>query len=544
VFKNNKLYYKMASELKTPTPTHQRERSLDDIIYDSRGPSSIVSSPRTHRTSASSRPGSSQHHHMDVQTLIASNESLQKALEFEEMESQQLERQVKEQRSKLDSALLEQSRLEQDMVERDKTILRLQQELKQTKRSKHDLENQLSQEQMHYINEKQEWLDKEAEYEKKIQQLHEHGPPTPPLKDYPTPTSPPQQQHNKAPPPQPQPQPQGNNSVSQKVADRMKNELDVVKQQLELVSKEYSLRHEKLRDEADELRKLNERLMEENQGFQVLLAQKAVKGEFNLADELANAKAEEDQEQQQDEEQAEDDKTDEDEEKRDLRKRVYKLEFEVKSVQNHNRALKLSLERLVKRLLEYRDFEKVVETNDTQITPRTISLFHNRISSTQAHKPRSSSSTLHVPKHRTTPSENPPMTPTSPNGNSTYQFPRSANRALKPPSTWSSMIFSNSSSTTLTNNQQNGQQSNTPNSPASSIDTSTKSSASSSIDSITTGDDDVDIKSIISDQFNHSNLRRPSTNGQKRLRPLKLIPLEENDNSAPNTGTSWSFNIY
>lgn len=531
MFKNNKLYYKMASELKTPTPTHQRERSLDDIIYDSRGPSSIVSSPRTHRTSASSRPGSSQHHHMDLQTLIASNESLQKALEFEEMESQQLERQVKEQRSKLDSALAEQSRLEQDMVERDKTILRLQQELKQTKRSKHDLENQLSQEQMHYINEKQEWLDKEAEYEKKVQHLHEHGPPTPPLKDYPTPASPPQH-HNKAPPP-----PQ-NNNVSQKVADRMKNELDVVKQQLELVSKEYSLRHEKLRDESDELRKLNERLMEENQGFQVLLAQKAVKGEFTLADELA--KAEEGREEEEQEEEDEE-KPEEDEEKRDLKKRVYKLEFEVRSVQNHNRALKLSLERLVKRLLEYRDFEKVVETNDTQITPRTISLFHNRISSTQSHKPRiSSSSTLHVPKHRTSPSENPPMTPTSPSGSSNYQFPRSANRALKPRSTWSSMIFSNSSSTTLTNNQQ----SNTPNSPASSIDTSTKSSASSSIDSITTGDDDVDIKSIISDQFNHSNLRRPSTNGQKRLRPLKLIPLEENDNSAPNTGTSWSFNIY
>ncbi|KAA8917671.1 hypothetical protein TRICI_000168 [Trichomonascus ciferrii] len=536
----------MASELKTPTPSHQRERSLDDIIYDSRGPSSIVSSPRTHRTSASSRPGSSQHHHMDVQTLIASNESLQKALEFEEMESQQLERQVKEQRSKLDSALIEQSRLEQDMVERDKTILRLQQELKQTKRSKHDLENQLSQEQMHYINEKQEWLDKEAEYEKKLQHLHEHGPPTPPLKDYPTPTSPPQQ--NKAPPPPPQPQ--GNNVVSQKVADRMKNELDVVKQQLELVSKEYSLRHEKLRDEADELRKLNERLMEENQGFQVLLAQKAVKGEFNLADELASAKEDEqDEEQENDNDDDENNNEEEDEEKRELRKRVYKLEFEVKSIQNHNRALKLSLERLVKRLLEYRDFEKVVETSDTQITPRTISLFHKRISSTQAHKPRSSSSTLHVPKHRTTPSENPPMTPTSPSGNSNYQFPRSANRALKPPSTWSSMIFSNSSSTTLTNSQQASQQqqpqqSNTPNSPASSIDTSTKSSASSSIDSITTGDDDVDIKSIISDQFNHNNLRRPSTNGQKRLRPLKLIPLEENDNSAPNTGTSWSFNIY
>lgn len=429
-----------------------------------------VASEKIHPENTNNNSSRNMNHEDDIETLRLQNESLSKALEFEEVESQQLQRQIHEQRAKLDTAVHEKSKLEQDISDKDQTILKLQQELQKFKRSKQDLENQLSQEQMHYINEKQQWLDKEAEYEKKLAEQ--------------------------------QPQSKDNNN-------RLKNELDVVKQQLELVSKEYSLRHEALKDESDELRKFNEGLMEENQGYQYLLVQRTIQGEL-LSDQE---------------------------------------EEEETTLKHQNQALKQSLERLVKRLLEFKDFEKEVLNNssdEAQITPRSISLFHKRVG---PHK-----TTLDVPMRKSSNNSDAASFPSSPTSthSSTYQHYKPSARPLKPSSTWSSLIFSPNSASTLTitnnNNTQSSSNSTTPYSPASSIETSTKSSASSSIESVTTGsDDDPDIKNIINEH--NSNLRRPSTNGQKRLRPLKLISLEDNNNnsesnSSATTGHSWSFNIY
>ena len=192
--------------------------------------------------------------------------------------------------------------------------------------------------------------------------------------------------------------------------------------------------------------------MEENEGFQLLLAQKTVLGAFSLADELEK-NSEHVLEYEQDEDQTNDD---DDEDK----KPIYGLEFEVKSLQNYNKALKLSLERLVYRLLEFKDFEKIAQ--DCQETnPRSVSLFSSRVQNEINGSRRIvSNNVLEIPKSTTIEEiQTSQVPPTSNHTNSIFHFnpphsatglgPRSINRMVRPASTWSSLIFKDSSSTSF-----------------------------------------------------------------------------------------------
>lgn len=367
---------------------------------------------------------------------------LRQGLDLEHNENQQLERQLRDSRKKLSTAIQVQSQLELDVVDLAKQVSVLQGQVKELRKSKHSLESDLSQEQMTYMNEKQQWLDKEAASDKSVLLLKEEvaklkqalgqqqkeAEPTPPT---PTGFSFPLFGRSK------DTSDAGSTAAStttsgstnstkghsrllsigggssqantiagkDKVIERLKNELDLVQQQTEMVAREYSHRHEKIETELVQTKTLVSRLMEENEGFQVLVAEKAILGGFapdeseslvhngsnSLADELNRAGAHNQSSENLDNECINDNDDSNENKNNDamaakeadgsLKKRMYELEFESKSLKNHNKALTTSLERLVQRLLEFREFERVLETQGMSgnINTKSIGTFHNRM---------------------------------------------------------------------------------------------------------------------------------------------------------------------
>lgn len=499
-------------------------------------------------------------------TFLSEYEKLRQDLELEQMETQNLDRQLRETRKKLENSLHLQSQLENDVVDMAKEVTILQNQIKDFKKINHNLENELSQEQVTYMNEKQQWLDKEQQFEKSNTRLRDENsklksfleeqaqheanllsnmtPHTPNLPtgsinlgDKALPTSAPGgnanalKSHSKyfsihsiasftgmmgggstSAPSSVVPSPTmgsfssssssssasssssspssilsassastvssaaSNTSatlaVKDKIIDRLKNELEQLRQQTELVSREYTIRHNQIEGELQHQKTLVGRLMEENEGFQYLLAEKAILGGFasdaedkdsddneyitqNDGDDKSinnrNSIVEVDEEDEDEEkktsetspnkpyssrshrthrntitsakeihtsnsladelermsmESQEDSSSDDDgdEEKNgggsqthsmDRKKRVYNLEFEVRSLRNHNKALSLSLERLVQRLLEFKQFEQEVETSTMSgsINAQAISQFQTRVASNNGKSPQ----TLHFP---------------------------------------------------------------------------------------------------------------------------------------------------
>lgn len=345
--------------------------------------------------------------------VLQTNEQLRQALDIEEAESRKLERQLKECQNRIISLQDSHHLLEQRYDGQQDQLDRVLKELKETKKTKNEMETTLSQELVHHMNEKEKWLDKEAELSEKLEMLKSAlDAQSIKSKEQATALSEAQSAQTKldqmtngskvpataaaVADPKLDKKSVKELAAANKTIERLRGELEMVHQQMEMVSKEYALRHDTVKKEVEQLRGLNSRLQEENEGFQVLLAQKTVLGGFSsLADELEDR----DGDSEQDEEdsvarnrhstgsdslepnQSQDQKDDdaEDENSRDIKKRIYDLEFETRALKNHNKALKLSLERLVQRLLEYREFEAVVH-DEQKVPQRSLSLFHERVS--------------------------------------------------------------------------------------------------------------------------------------------------------------------
>lgn len=262
------------------------------------------------------------------------------------MENQSLHHQVQEYRKKLDSALQLHTQFERNVVDLAKQVDVLQVQVKDLRKSKHQLETELSQEQMTNMNEKlrqQEWTEKEAESKQLIHQLKsevfklKHSLEEQQLHEAallssmaPLPMVP---QAHLAPLRKTHSRNLSNSSTTSsvktepgqhrdKTVDRLKGELEMVQQQTEVISREYALRHNQLENKLKHTNSLVDRLREENKGFQAQLAERII-----LDDN--------------------DDDMDQDPE---------------------SRPLKLIVERLIERLLEFRQFEKMVEVDQDSIT--------------------------------------------------------------------------------------------------------------------------------------------------------------------------------
>lgn len=559
---------------------------------------------------------------------------LRQDLDLEHIENQQLERQLRDSRKKLNSALEVQSQLEMDVVELAKQVSVLQGQVKDLRKSKHLLESDLSQEQMNYMNEKQQWLDKEAASDDQLARLKEENASLKAQLE--------QQRHTRQHSRQKSESEHGltlggfsfpkfgrsstdgnepaagaaataaksptastfsrghnrllsigggggaaksDNAKDKKAIERLKNELELVQQQTEMVSREYALRHEQIEAELQQNKALASRLMEENEGFQLLLAEKAILGGFtdqtkstdSLADELSRASKQGSQDSLSPNEYTEDTNSSASTEEPALQKRVYELEFETKSLKNHNKALTLSLERLVQRLLEFKEFEQVLEAQGMSgnINSKTIGSFQTRVVSAATatthlpHMRNSNSNHLvgRAPGDRTSVMSDMGFTYGGGGGggaggsssmglgrrghtknkdsiSSIFSMPASMSglgprsRSIKNPSTWTSMILGPSAapgaptaSTTGGALESDGGSSGPetptaaihvtrPVSPAASVSTGPSATlVSSSSCSVSSGGEEATaIEAIISADL----VRRPSTSGQKKLRPLTM----------------------
>lgn len=276
-------------------------------------------------------------------------EKLRQELELEQMENQSLNRQLQEYRKNLDSALQKQEELEMDVVDLANQVQALERQTTDLKRSKHQLENEFSQEQMNYMNEKAQWLDKESEsahvvaklkdqvsrlkHSLEEQQIYEAS-----LLSSLSPSP------NSLIPPPPFGHSRGtsiNSTTSSFRSDhassfrsehassfksehaketsleRLKNELEMIQLQTEMMSKEYALRNEKMERELQDSKLQVTRLIEENEGFQAKLAERIL-GESET--------------------------------------------------ESQDRPLRLILERLVQRLLEFSEFEKLIDVDEESIS--------------------------------------------------------------------------------------------------------------------------------------------------------------------------------
>jgi hypothetical protein len=570
----------MANKLPVqPPPSRHRQSSSGDGVYMTE--LSAERAVSTSNTMSMFEGHSDPHHHyrqtsqwpLSINTLLTSNERLKSALEFEEMETQKLEKDVREYKTKLDNALTVQSQLEEDLVRRDKQVTGIQFELKELRRAKNELETTLSQEVVNHMNEKERWLDREAEFQEKIEALKSSWdqamlPPVPPPKEVtkkPTLTfshsstvTSTTNASNKA---------TANNNHN-KTIERLRGELDMCHQQMETVSREYSLSYDKVKKEMEQVQSLNARLMEENEGFQLLLAEKTIMGGFSLEDEL-NRSEEQSVPSEMDSLEAEIKTECESAAENDLafqdKTRLYELEFENKSLQNHNRALRGSLERLVQRLLEYREFEKIVQEHNV-ISRRSISTFHERVVATTS--PSSQTGSLDMPKIRKGAlrsgyqghghSNSNPLFQMNPPPTSMGLGPRAYRGTIKASYTWSSMLFNNSAVSPTKDSSvrsvslgvDDALPSTSPSTSASCA-ASFSSSSSSTVStigptSISSMTSDEQLRNIIDEAppLHQPTIR--SIKSQKTLRPLKLLSPTATDvppplPSASSTSSGWSF---
>ncbi|KAF5102004.1 hypothetical protein DV451_002027 [Geotrichum candidum] len=458
-----------------------------------------------------------------------SPEKLRQELDFEQSENQILSRQLNDTKMKLSSALNVQSQLELDLVDMTKQVAILQGQVKDLKKSKNQLENELSKEQMNYINEKQQWLDKEAKTEAIVENLRSDlskanaanpsTPSTPSSFSFPgtfssastattaatsttsstssggfghrrllsiTSLSSSRSNNN-------------SNSSDSKAIEKLKSELEQARQQADFVSKEYTARFDQIETELQQSKTQVARLIEENEGFQFLLVEKAILSGLD----------EETEETEETEQLSEEDKK--------------SLEAEVKITKSHNKALTTSLERLIQRLLESKDFERTLEENTMSgnINATTLSAFSSRVlaNNNQSSSTNSSSRPAFNRGHH------------SGRGSVSSMFSISSG-LRRNPSVWTSVILGagatgaaddhhSVSDGTATTDSVNSSR---PNSPIANGVMSSDSSISS-IDTTTLVNSPTATSgnaSQLNALLNGSVARRPSTISQKKLRPLTM----------------------
>lgn len=456
--------------------SRSRRRDSDDMAL---GMAGAVGSPRGYTRATpeyaslgfSPKSGASPRGGPD---LAGQNERLRQALDLEEMETARLEKALKEAQGQLQRTQRTVDQLEEDMAGKTGEVEQLRAEVAAVKREAaaarrkhHELEDENSRTLMNYINEQQQWLDKEAAWQQReaallaaVEAAEKAASGAAKSEGLPPPVATGVANASLAGGGPPPPSPAASVfsmgaasavSTSSSTASKTRKgsdshdgaharmELDMVKQQMELVTKESALRLERLNEENAHLRELNGRLMEENEGFQLLVAEKTVTGDIqtaggsSLAAQLAAAEeaaAEADADAEADA--ATDDatgtgtgpetetaKTTDSETARTIRA----LQLENKALQNHNRALVLSLERLVNRLLDHKDFAHVVET----VPARSVSAFQERVrSASQQQAPIPASGMLSVPRRRGGRSPTGTTTPTPAKGGGTSPAPAAA----------------------------------------------------------------------------------------------------------------------
>ncbi|EGE77740.1 hypothetical protein BDDG_00677 [Blastomyces dermatitidis ATCC 18188] len=301
-------------------------------------------------------------------------EQVQKA----ETVSDQYRKQLGVLQLRLDEAVSEQGRLEEQAHEKDSALSALQGEVKELTRQIRDLEQAHETERVAMANEKDQQTKREEDLESTIQRLKEtiaqkefrinvenerNVSRSPSFRNR---ASADLENGQFAPSSQLQRSPSRNNSKLILQKDKLIESLrlELAEAQIKLVEMENlgGGRQHDLERELLEARMANARLMEDNESYQLLLSEKTLNGDFSKGDFMH----ENNQENRQassglgslaDELESVGEGGDADSRRR--------LETELKSLKDQNKALSLYIERIIGRLLQTEGFEHILDKNDT-----------------------------------------------------------------------------------------------------------------------------------------------------------------------------------
>ncbi|KAJ4267756.1 hypothetical protein NW762_003871 [Fusarium torreyae] len=365
------------SRSSTPTNGHARTRSLRT------GAPVSARAAIARRDTASLTPAEA-----DARAeAAAAVEDLQKRLEKEEKLSLQYKRQVDVLQSKLDESVKESTKLEEKTHEYEEQIETLNNEKREVTRQMREMESIYEAERSSILKEKEEMANREEEMQAMIHRLKDSlaqrnnlAEESRPSRQHSTASSPSLESGSFAPPSSIQRSDSRNSSKLILQKDKLIESLrlELAEAQIKLVESENQGggRLHEVERLLMEARMANARLMEDNESYQLLLQERTLKGDFgqndfsymgsnsnqdalaalegktggsSLADELSEAA--------EGEAAAEGDR---------------RIEAELKSMKEQNKALTLYINKIIERLLQHQDFESILDqSSDLKGLPDT-----------------------------------------------------------------------------------------------------------------------------------------------------------------------------
>ncbi|KAL7267607.1 hypothetical protein RUND412_009802 [Rhizina undulata] len=374
----------------TSTPMSARRNTLRDGVPSAHRNS--ISSPLSARSAVKRPPSDS----------VSSDAELEHAALFEELRSklaktestaeadkEEFSKQLKAVQMRLDEALSEQAKLEEVAHVKDETIETLEMQVKELTRAKRDQENIYEAERIAAAQEKEEMLDREEELNVIIQRLKDQLAQRDKNSDFDAFTA---RSYSDADeslsfaPSNPSSAPVPNNNLllqKDKLIESLR--LELAEAQIRLAEADHlgGTKLHQLEQQLLETRMTNARLMEDNESFQLLLSSAALNGDFPRGDYLTNAFSEVDPEPESVivkkvqgsprnsislASTLASNLAEELEEANHAESEKYKrLEHELKSLKDSNKAMSLYINNIIERILQHKDSEAIL---DKTISPK------------------------------------------------------------------------------------------------------------------------------------------------------------------------------
>ncbi|XWW98773.1 hypothetical protein V2A60_006775 [Cordyceps javanica] len=355
----------------SPSRTASQRNSTSSPAGHARTRSTRMGTPVSARAAAAARKNSTAAESDAHAEATAAVEDLQQRLEKEEKQSESFGKQIGVLQTKLDDAVKESAKLEEKVHEYEEQLEALNNDKRETTRQIREMETIYEAERSSMLKEKEDMANKEEEMQTVIQRLKDslaqrnHGDDE--SRPSRTGNSSPSIDSNSFAPPSSL-QRSDSRSSSKLILQKDKLieslRLELAEAQIKLVESENQGggRLQEVERLLMEARMANARLMEDNESYQLLLKDKTLKGDFgqsdfsymssnqdalaalegkvpaasSLADELSDAtEAEGDGDR--------------------------RLEAELKSMKEQNKALTLYINKIIERLLQHQDFESILD---------------------------------------------------------------------------------------------------------------------------------------------------------------------------------------
>ncbi|KAE8151162.1 M protein, serotype 2.1 precursor [Aspergillus avenaceus] len=405
----------------TPSRTHTRSPSTSTNGV-SRSPSLRGSTPVSARAAAR-KPGRSNLSTSSVPKVnrdpseeearaqnAALIEELKEQLQKAESASEQYQKQLGVLQMRLDEAVSEQGKLEDQAHEKDSKMEAFNGEIRDYVRQIRDLEQAHEMERNAMLQEKEQQASREEEMQATILRLKEslaqkeranadtekNVSRSSSFRN----RSSPEVDGQFAPSSQLERSPSRNNSKLLLQKDKLIESLrlELAESQIKLVEMENKGggRQRELEKELLEARMANARLMEDNESYQLLLSEKTLNGDFTKGDFMREAHPDTDDSKESgsglgslaDELESADARAETD--------NTRKLESEIKTLKDQNKALTLYIERIISRLLQHDGFEAILDKNenDPPSNPKRASTSNKELPPTPSERDDASQQTL------------------------------------------------------------------------------------------------------------------------------------------------------